>query len=558
PGGGDVVAALGDQQPPFGGGRRGAVAEEAEGGDLQDRRAQLQRRERDHRGGGVGQDVAPQDRGQRAAGAERGLDVLAPTHLEHPGAGQAGEGRDRGDAHGDRRIGGAEAQQDHHRQRQQQPGDRQQHVDHAHQHVLDEPADAAGDHADRGADHEADGHGHERRGDRVGGAVDHAGEHVPPGRVGAEPVLGAGGLQGGADGGGGPVGGEQPRCQRPGDRQQQHQGGEHHGGAQRGQAPSAGPGGSGGRGLIAGEGLEAHHAVTSLCSVVEPDVPAPDAAGAASVRRSRASSTGYSRSTMRFTSTNTMVDSTTTAISTGVSRAATAWAVSWPTPILPNTASVTTAPPTSSPNSSPAIVRVGSRALRATVRHSSHQVEAPRARATATKGWAETSSIERISTCASGAAIGRASVATGRISDWAGLAFSTGTRPSRNENTWMSMIPIQNTGRDTISGGRPRSAPRSQVVARVPRRLPWVAVNAMVTASTTASSRPSAARVSVEGSASASRAETAAPLWTEYPRAPCRKETTVSRYCSTAGRSAPKAARISASCSGVSPRSGLP
>src|SRR5699024_11390107 len=43
----------------------------------------------------------------------------------------------------------------------------------------------------------ADGHGDDRRGDRVGGAVDDAGEHIAPGRVGAEPVVAAGGLQGG-------------------------------------------------------------------------------------------------------------------------------------------------------------------------------------------------------------------------------------------------------------------------------------------------------------------------------------------------------------------------
>ena len=60
-----------------------------------------------------------------------------------------------------------------------------------HERVFDEAADGTGDHADRGADHEADGHGDHRRSDRVGGAVDDAGEHVAAGRVGAEPVRGA-------------------------------------------------------------------------------------------------------------------------------------------------------------------------------------------------------------------------------------------------------------------------------------------------------------------------------------------------------------------------------
>src|SRR5699024_7391032 len=207
--------------------------------------------------------------------------------------------------------------------------------------------------------------------------------------------------------GGGAEGGEELGGQRPGEGEQQHQGRQDHGGACGDPAPGPGRRAQGegpglgrrlglrslglGLGLGLGSlslGMGAHRAVTVALRVgaVEP------------VRRSLASRTGYMRSTIRLISTNTTVDSTTTAIRTGVSRAATAWAVSGPMPIRAKTVSVTTAPPTSSPNRSPAMVRVGSRALRATVRHSSHQVEAPRARDTATKGWAETSSIERIST----------------------------------------------------------------------------------------------------------------------------------------------------------------
>ena len=76
---------------------------------------------------------------------------------------------------------------------------------------------------------------------------------------------------------------------------------------------------------------------------------------------------------------------------------------------------------------------VGRRALRATLRQSSHEVEAPRARTTVTNGCSRTSSIERMSTCASGAAMGIARVATGRMRACTGSAPITGTSPSRNE-----------------------------------------------------------------------------------------------------------------------------
>ena len=41
----------------------------------------------------------------------------------------------------------------------------------------------------------------------------------------------------------------------------------------------------------------------------------------------------------------------------------------------------------------------------------------------------------------------------------AGLPPMTGTRPSRNENTWISTMPSQNTGTDTNSDGMDSSAP---------------------------------------------------------------------------------------------------
>src|SRR5690625_2592728 len=175
---------------------------------------------------------------------------------------------------------------------------------------------------------------------------DLAGEHIAPGRVGAEPVVAAGGLQGGAGRGGGAEGGEELGDQRPGEGEQQHQGRQDHGGACGDPAPGPGRRAQGegpglgrrlglgrwlgrwlGLGLGLGLGLRrlslgmgAHRAVTVALRV----------GAVAPVRRSLASRTGYMRSTIRLISTNTTVDSTTTAIRTGVSRAATAWAVSCP------------------------------------------------------------------------------------------------------------------------------------------------------------------------------------------------------------------------------------
>ena len=107
------------------------------------------------------------------------------------------------------------------------------------------------------------------------------------------------------------------------------------------------------------------------------------------------------------------------------------------------------------------MVSVGSTALRATCCHSTQLREAPLARATATKGWASTSSMLRIRICASGAEIGMASVSTGRISASTGPGLMTGTSPSWNEKIWISMMPSQNTGTEMNSDGQRLNEERS-------------------------------------------------------------------------------------------------
>src|SRR5699024_6581496 len=95
--------------------------------------------------------------------------------------------------------------------------------------------------------------------------------------------------------------------------------------------------------------------------------------------------------------------------------------------------------------------------LRSTLRHSTQDQEAPLARTTVTNGEVDTSSMLRVRICAIGAEIGTAMVNTGRISPSHGPGLITEIQPSWKENTWMSMMPSQNTGTATNNEGTARS-----------------------------------------------------------------------------------------------------
>ena len=199
----------------------------------------------------------------------------------------------------------------------------------------------------------------------------------------------------------------------------------------------------------------------------------------------------------------------TTPSSTGMSRLDTAFTVSEPSPARPKTVSVTTAPPTSSPNSRPAMVIAGRSELRSTSRQKMRASLAPRARTTCTNGWARTSSMERISTCISGAAMGTARVSVGRISPSSGVGSTTLTQPRRKEKNCSSKMAIQNPGRDTMNDGRARTALRS---APAPGR---VATYAVASATTMAKPTDVAASANVCGAASVIRSNTGVPDATE-------------------------------------------
>ena len=127
-----------------------------------------------------------------------------------------------------------------------------------------------------------------------------------------------------------------------------------------------------------------------------------------------------------------------------------------------------------------------------------------------------TSSMERSSTCASGAATKIARVITGRMRLWASLAPMTGTQPKPKEKIWIKMMPIQKVGRETITEGRLRKKLRSQ------ENGPKVETIATRKARTTPTRKAKTASASVEGRASASISDTAVPVATEKPKSPVR------------------------------------
>src|SRR5699024_10086825 len=122
-----------------------------------------------------------------------------------------------------------------------------------------------------GAEEQSHTHGHERGQQRLGGAVDDAGEGVPAGLVGAEPVVEAGRQQGGGVTAVGRVEvGEQAGQQRPGDGDEKDEGGAH---GRRGDRTAGGAGAPADGVARAGEDVgEAHGCVPSV-SLASATVP---------------------------------------------------------------------------------------------------------------------------------------------------------------------------------------------------------------------------------------------------------------------------------------------
>src|SRR5699024_10329652 len=147
--------------------------------------------------------------------------------------------------------------------------------------------------------------------------------------------------------------------------------------------------------------------------------------------RKRTSRTGYIKSTITLILMYAVAVMTTTAKSSGVSRLATACTDILPRPAQRKTDSVTTETPTTSPQSRPTIVSSGKMALRSTLRQKIQASDAPLARTTCTKDSWLTSSIERMSTWISGAAMGTTKVSVGRMRPSIAPGLMAETQPRR-------------------------------------------------------------------------------------------------------------------------------
>lgn len=130
----------------------------------------------------------------------------------------------------------------------------------------------------------------------------------------------------------------------------------------------------------------------------------------------------------------------------------------------------------------------------------------PRERAVRLNGRSSAPSSPSRVTWVSTAAIGSASVITGRTSERASPLSETGSQPSRNENTVSSMIPSQNEGVDTTSSSTADDTRRGH------RERPDVST-VTVAASTTATSEDQSASCAVGPIWSASSEETGCCNW---------------------------------------------
>ena len=175
----EVARRVGQHRPPL---RRRRIlraeAEEAEAGDVDDRRRQRERPLHDHRRDRVREDVRDEDRPPRTPTerAARTKSFSRSPRIE-PRSRRAKIGicvtPDR-----DHDLDEARAEHRDDPDREQQAGDREHDVHQAHDDGVDPAADVAGDRAEHEPDREADGDRDDADQQRVAGAVDDARELV--------------------------------------------------------------------------------------------------------------------------------------------------------------------------------------------------------------------------------------------------------------------------------------------------------------------------------------------------------------------------------------------
>ncbi len=204
------LPAVGEDAAPAGVGVLHTGADEGEAGLEDDGFGDHDRREDHDRGHAVDRDVLEHDVAAPGPDDLLGGDVVLAVLGQDVGADHAGQRRgvDEGDREDDHRDAGAEHRDEDGRERDRR--ERHDDVEGAHDGLVAEPARGGGERAEQGSGGQGAGGRAEADDQRVARAVQDAGEHVAARPVGAEPVVAARGLDGGARGQGvlGEQGGE--------------------------------------------------------------------------------------------------------------------------------------------------------------------------------------------------------------------------------------------------------------------------------------------------------------------------------------------------------------
>src|SRR5919109_5381555 len=186
----EVVVHVGEHRPPL---RRCRVlraeAEEAEPGDVDDRRGHRERSLDDHGRDRVREDVREEDHRAPDAHRPRREHEVVLALREHRAAEEPREDRDVHDPDRNHDLLQAGAERRHDPDRKEQTRDGEHDVHAAHDQRVHDAAEVAGERAEDEPDREPDRDGHDADHERVAGAVEDAAEDVATELVDAEQVV---------------------------------------------------------------------------------------------------------------------------------------------------------------------------------------------------------------------------------------------------------------------------------------------------------------------------------------------------------------------------------
>src|SRR5262249_39259830 len=158
--------------------RRNTEAEERERRLGEDDRAESDRGQDDDRGRDVRQHVADDDARVAAADGAGGLDELVLHHAERGATDDTRVGGGGYDGGGEDEVQPGGAQHGHHRENDDEVGEREPRVDHPLQREIPHTTEVRARHADGGGDHDGQRDGGESHRDRHARAVHDAAPHV--------------------------------------------------------------------------------------------------------------------------------------------------------------------------------------------------------------------------------------------------------------------------------------------------------------------------------------------------------------------------------------------